>query len=74
MSAVGRNSKMFLEDIWRIQPSLNKHALIPYLCSLDLDQSLLQKVEANAFKIILELVSVDFSDCKIERVAAWAIN
>ena len=70
MSAVGRNSKMFLEDIWRI----NKPALILYRCSLHLDQSPLQKVEANAFKIILELVSVDFSDCKIERVAAWATN
>ena len=65
---------MFLEDIWRIQPSLNKPALILYFCSLHMDQSPLQKGEANAFKIILELVSVDFSDCKIERVAAWAIN
>ena len=52
MSAVGQNSKMLLEDIWGIQPSLN----------------------ANAFKIILELVSVDFSDFKIERVAAWVTN
>jgi hypothetical protein len=39
-----------------------------------LDQSPLQNVEANTFDIILELVSVDFSDCKIERVAAWATN
>ena len=74
MSTVGRNSKVFLEDIGRIQPSLNKPALILYLCSLHLDQSPLQKVEANAFKIIPELVSVDFSDWKIERVAAWATN
>ena len=34
----------------------------------------LQKVEANAFEMIPQLVSLDLSHCEIKRVAAKAFN
>ena len=39
---------------------------------LRLDRNPLQKVEANAFVMVPELVSLDLSHCNIKRVAAKA--
>ena len=34
----------------------------------------LQKIEANAFEMIPQLISLDLSDCEIKRIAAKAFS
>ena len=53
-----------------IHGSLLSLSDIPYLRELHLNRNPLQKVEANAFVMVPELVSLDLSHCNIKRIAA----
>ncbi len=45
---------------------------IPYLRDLRLNDNPLQKLEANAFEMIPQLVSLDLTSCGLKKVAVKA--
>lgn len=72
------SKKIQVHPLWIKQPlPFNKKNFsnsldIPYLRELRLSDNPLQKLEANAFEMIPQLVNLDLTNCNIKKIAVKA--